>query len=257
MSTPYAHTPRVPAVPHSTPLSAAAVRSEASRRLARPPILNPYDKFSQNDFDAWIGGITGALRHALGQAEVEEPATPSVHASQVRDTDSEQDESFVEDSLAEIKLRRGISKGKARDPREGPGLGEGWNKEQPIEILSDSEGDGSPEPMERDGNASEEEEVEEGEEEDQDSQLFGGDEEWDEEASPEVEDMSMHVPHGPQGGRYGHSVRTAEIENEGDEYEEEDEEEDRSRSKPKAQAIKFGTCRLISAYIGAKSAGGR
>ncbi|KAJ2922678.1 hypothetical protein H1R20_g14409, partial [Candolleomyces eurysporus] len=238
MSTPYAHTPRVPAPPHPTPLSAGAVRSDASRRLARPPILNPYDKFSQTDFDSWIGGITGALRQALGQAEAEEPTTPYVPTSQGHDAESEQDESFVDDSFAEIKLRREISKGKARDPREGPGLGEGWNKGQPIEILSDSDGSGSPEPMEKGGNASEDEGVEE----DQDSQLFGEDEEWDEEGSPEVEDTSMHAQPGLRGGRYGYSVeavRTAGMENEGDEYEEEDEEYYSSDGEPSPPVQQF------------------
>jgi hypothetical protein len=154
----------------------------------------------------------------------------------------EQDESFVEDSFAEIKLRREISKGKARDPREGPGLGEGWNQEEPIEILSDSEGDGSPEPMGRGENAYEDEEVEEGEEEDQDSRLFGDDDEWDEEGSPEVEDAFIHGQPGLQRGGYGHSVevvRTAEIGNEGDEYEEEDEEYHSSDGEQSPPAQQF------------------
>jgi hypothetical protein len=44
------------------------------------------------------------------------------------------EESIFEDSFAQIASRR--AKGKARDPREGPGLG---HKGQPIELLSDSE----------------------------------------------------------------------------------------------------------------------
>ena len=44
------------------------------------------------------------------------------------------DESALEDSFAQIASRR--AKGKARDPREGPGLG---LKGQPIELSSDSE----------------------------------------------------------------------------------------------------------------------
>jgi hypothetical protein len=44
------------------------------------------------------------------------------------------EESAFEDSFAQIASRR--AKGKARDPREGPGLG---RKGQPIELLSDSE----------------------------------------------------------------------------------------------------------------------
>ena len=147
MSTPFHFTPRVPAAPHPTPVS-ASVYSLPKPKALRPPIHNPYDKFTQPEFDAWIGGITGALRSALGQDD--EKALPSTRnggdTRQVIDehsryTSIEGDESaddLVDDSFAEVKARRAIGKGKARDPREGPGL----RKEhsiQPIEIISSDE----------------------------------------------------------------------------------------------------------------------
>jgi len=49
-------------------------------------------------------------------------------------SEARDEESTLEDSFARIASRR--AKGKARDPREGPGLG---LKGQPIELLSDSE----------------------------------------------------------------------------------------------------------------------
>ena len=142
MSSPYQFTPRVPVAPHPTPLSVSAYPSQF-QNSTRPPIHNPYDKFTQPEFDAWIGGITGALRKALGQVD-EEP---------LKDTAPQEDDSLsypditvdlslddypAEDSFAEIKARRVVRKGKARDPREGPGLGVG-NRDQPIELGSSSE----------------------------------------------------------------------------------------------------------------------
>jgi hypothetical protein len=49
-------------------------------------------------------------------------------------TQDRDEESAFEDSFVQITSRK--AKGKARDPREGPGLG---LKDQPIELLSDSE----------------------------------------------------------------------------------------------------------------------
>ncbi|TFK44886.1 hypothetical protein BDQ12DRAFT_673754 [Crucibulum laeve] len=148
MSTPYQFaTPRIPHVPHPTPASAAASSySLPQPKQLRPPIHNPYDKFSQNDFDAWIGGITGALRKALGQEEEAHPPQPQEHSSQDASQHSRvvpeasEDESDVgpEDSFAEFK-NRGAQKGKARDPREGPGLNGVGNMDKPIEILSDDD----------------------------------------------------------------------------------------------------------------------
>ena len=149
MATPYHFTPRVPVPPHPTPLSATAY-THPNSKAKRPPIHNPYDKFTQPEFDAWIGDLTGALKHALGQIEVEanDELKPLEHAQEVStgnattehrpiDFDESEDEA-VNDSFAEIKARRALGKGKARDPREGPGLG-GTDPTKPIEIVSSDE----------------------------------------------------------------------------------------------------------------------
>ncbi|KAG5220434.1 hypothetical protein IMY05_C4590000300 [Salix suchowensis] len=71
-----------PIAPHPTPLptSSFLTHSKASlngntlgAKKLKQPIYNPYDKFTQNDFDAWIGNITGALRRALGEEEMPMP----------------------------------------------------------------------------------------------------------------------------------------------------------------------------------------
>jgi hypothetical protein len=135
-----------------------------SNRLQKAPIYNPYDKFTQNEFDTWIGGITGALRKALGQegdGEEQESATQDFTSDLFaprEDDGTEQTPAFepeaqseAEDSFAETKAR--VDKGKGRDPREGPGLG---GKLQPIELLySDSD--------EEDGGEEGEEEIEDDE----------------------------------------------------------------------------------------------
>ncbi|EAU91588.2 hypothetical protein CC1G_11820 [Coprinopsis cinerea okayama7 len=151
MSSPYGYSPRIPAPPNPTPLRTSASARLGSRSATRPPIQNPFDKFNQREFDSWIGGITSALRKALGQEDVEAPETntsesagpttePQGFGFKDVDMGSEPgDESIFEDSFADFKARR-IAKGKARDPREGPGLGgEGWNKDEPIELLSDDD----------------------------------------------------------------------------------------------------------------------
>lgn len=141
MSSPY-----FPPPPHSTPQHYAL----STPRPPRQPVVNPYEKFTQADFDHWIGGITGALRKALGH-EPDEPATVFEHHENESRESSDDGEyasegDGVNDSLADIKARyvSRLDKGKARDPMEGPGLstwGKG-NKGAPIEI--DFDEDGSP-----------------------------------------------------------------------------------------------------------------
>ena len=146
MATPYQFSPRIPVPPHPTPLSVTAYKANSKAR--RPPIHNPYDKFTQPEFDAWIGDITGALKRALGQIEADdEPkaleCTQEVSTGNAMtryrplDLDESEDEA-LNDSFAEIKARRLLGKGKARDPREGPGLG-GIDRTKPIEIVSSDE----------------------------------------------------------------------------------------------------------------------
>ena len=179
MAAPYQFTPRIPVPPHPTPISVSAYKALPNSKAKRPPIHNPYDKFTQPEFDAWIGDITGALKRALGQIEAEDSlertqeaipgnATNGYHPI---DLDESEDEA-LNDSFAEIKARRLLGKGKARDPREGPGLG-GTDRTKPIEIVSSDEEEEQEVELaigvESDDNEEDEEEEEE-EEEDEDEE---------------------------------------------------------------------------------------
>ena len=140
---------------HTTPsLSTTTAKVPPARASLRPPIFNPYDRFTQPEFDAWIGDITSSLRRALRhevEPDIDSHSRPSGswktisdessgnfsadgHAQSPLSTEGCDEESAFEDSFAQIASRK--AKGKARDPREGPGLG---LKDQPIELLSDSE----------------------------------------------------------------------------------------------------------------------
>ena len=138
----------------TTPNASSAKSSSSTRTSLRPPIFNPYDRFTQPEFDTWIGDITSSIKRALRhdvEPEVELPSGRSSSWKTLPDqvggtlstrkraqsptfTEPRDEESFFEDSFAQITSRR--AKGKARDPREGPGFG---LKDQPIELLSDSE----------------------------------------------------------------------------------------------------------------------
>ena len=157
--------------PHSS-LTAQAAHARAS---LRPPVFNPYDRFTQPEFDAWIGDITGALKHALNHDAETEADLPSSswnttpdkisrgaggRAQSPASSDVRDDESVLEDSFAQIASRR--AKGKARDPREGPGLG---LKGLPIELLSDSEEEEVVNSLEAGADFSEDSDVSDGEEE--------------------------------------------------------------------------------------------
>jgi hypothetical protein len=137
-----------------SPHSSLTTQAAHARASLRPPIFNPYDRFTKPEFDAWIGDITGALKHALSheaEAEVDSPSRHSSSWNTISDkiggslnagrrakspasSEACDNESAFEDSFAQIASRR--AKGKARDPREGPGLG---FKGLPIELSSDSE----------------------------------------------------------------------------------------------------------------------
>ena len=190
MATPYQFTPRIPVPPHPTPLSVSAYKSLPKSKAKRPPIHNPYDKFTQPEFDAWIGDITGALKRALGQIEANDElkalertqeattgnATNGYHPI---DLDESEDEA-LNDSFAEIKARRLLGKGKARDPREGPGLG-GTDRTKPIEIVSSDEEEEHEVELaigvESEENEEEEEEEDEEEEEEEEEEDYSEQEE--------------------------------------------------------------------------------
>ncbi|KAJ7039056.1 hypothetical protein C8F04DRAFT_1086969 [Mycena alexandri] len=127
---------RAPANNH--PVARASFQKPVA--IPKAPIVNPYEKFTQPQFDAWIGDITGALRGALGyRAEVpQKPKArtkwhiPAPHSNEAPDAayeDEDADEE-LEDSFAEVKARGAAVKGKGRDPREGPGLGRGDQEEE-------------------------------------------------------------------------------------------------------------------------------
>ncbi|KAI0332954.1 hypothetical protein GY45DRAFT_1320196 [Cubamyces sp. BRFM 1775] len=100
MTSPYS-TPRYPGAPNPTPRS--------TQKALRPPIFNPYDKFTQPEFDAWITDITGALKRALGK----EDAPPAQERAQPTSFGDDTAEEGVEDSFAEVRARR-LAKGKER-----------------------------------------------------------------------------------------------------------------------------------------------
>lgn len=168
----------------------------------RPPIYNPFDKFPQPEFDAWIGDLTNALKGALGRlddaGQQQTLASPDIGNTPVFADDVVEDvadgssiDDEVEDSFADMKARRVIRKGKARDPREGPGFGTGMGERHlPIEIGSDSD------ELEEDGESeagSERWEMEEQDGEDNDERDEEGgeeDEEEEDEESVEEEDQS-------------------------------------------------------------------
>ncbi|KAI0767010.1 hypothetical protein C8Q74DRAFT_1369875 [Fomes fomentarius] len=105
MARPYS-TPRYPGAPHPTPRSTG--------KIPRAPIHNPYDKFTQPEFDAWIGDITGALKRALGREDA--PSLSSTVKREQRSEEEEEEEEEdggVEDSFAEVRARR-LAKGKER-----------------------------------------------------------------------------------------------------------------------------------------------
>ncbi|KZT23557.1 hypothetical protein NEOLEDRAFT_1136341 [Neolentinus lepideus HHB14362 ss-1] len=153
MSTPY-RTPnvRLPSTPNPTPATSYLKRPIN----LKPPIHNPYDKFTASEFNAWVSDLKGALRKALGQED---------EAS--RATEEEEVELELEDSFAEYKTRRS-AKGKGRDPREGPGLAAGvnWVSHVADTPSEDAATDDEVANLERESEEEEEEEEEEEDDED-------------------------------------------------------------------------------------------
>ena len=123
-------------------------------RVGKAPIHNPYDKFTQPEFDEFIGDITGALRRALGHCDRQPLASSFSDATRedqfpeaetAESDDAPSDEYEVEDSFAELKARRSNTKDKGRHIGDGPGLLKGQGSfHEPIELIDsddDSEGD--------------------------------------------------------------------------------------------------------------------
>ncbi|KAJ7668619.1 hypothetical protein DFH06DRAFT_1469281 [Mycena polygramma] len=201
--------------------------------IPRAPIVNPYEKFTQPQFDSWIDDITGALRDALGYRAEPLPKpkvrkqwhVPASEAPDAADEDADTDagvdaetETEVDDSFAELKARRAASaKGKGRDPREGPGLkGE---RGAPIEIDLDSE---------------EEQQEEEEEEEDE--------EDWDEEeeemrTSDEEEEEEAHASRNGESSARAHARYQRYAERHEGEFEDEEEEEEEEVDEVGPEAV--------------------
>lgn len=174
MTSPYS----LPRAPYPTPQANGYIRRP-------PPVVNPFDKVSQNEVDNMLSRVTGQLRFALGFRDETTAPTPTAKPlppafthldtlgggenDGLTETQEEgDDDSLLEDSFADVRARR--VKGKARDPRDGPGLG---GPTAPIELLSDSD-----------------EEVQEGlydglsEEEEVGEDLEGGEEGYDDGSEP-------------------------------------------------------------------------
>ncbi|KAG5647100.1 hypothetical protein DXG03_001471 [Asterophora parasitica] len=191
----------------------------------KAPIHNPYDKFTQPQFDAWIGGITGALKRALGQEdEVETPASNLLEDADVYAEDEDEVERLaveegessseeVNDSFADFRSRR-VGKGKARDPRDGPGFGKG-DENEPIVIGLDSEEEEDEEEVDlrQRVEGQEVEEVEEGSEE------WDEEEQSDKEVDEEMEGRSWARGESSSQARTRHEKLQEEVE-----YEYDDEE---------------------------------
>ena len=208
-------------LPHSrSPHSSLTAQAAHARASLRPPIFNPYDRFTQPEFEAWIGDITGALKHALNHDAETEVDSHSVSWNTIPDkisggfsadgraqspasSEARDDESVLEDSFAQIASRR--AKGKARDPREGPGLG---LKGLPIEVLSDSEEEEVVNSLETGAELSEESDVSGGED-------SSGDTDYAESELDEVEEASSGWP----GTSTQHIVSVSSSENSGQDQE--------------------------------------
>lgn len=145
---------------YSSPAGAPPPTAASIRAAFKPPIYNPYDKFTKAEFDAWIGDITGALRRALGE---EGPAGQTSKRDISEENDDYEEEDIVEDSFAEIKARR-AAKGKQRATEADEDEFDDQEVEASIMVnLSGSDDDEEEEEEEEEDE--EEEEESEGEEE--------------------------------------------------------------------------------------------
>ncbi|KAH8087846.1 hypothetical protein BXZ70DRAFT_955383 [Cristinia sonorae] len=208
MATPYS-TPGHPKAPKPTPSTVTL----SNRAAIRAPIHNPFDKFTQPEFDAWIGDITGALKRALGREEP--PPLSARRAQQLEDVSAGDISAYGEpdDSFAEIKARR-AAKGKERAREEDFSDYEEDRGTPDVVVISSDED----EDEEEDEDASDESAVDEDELE-ADVRDTGGD--WDQEEglfSPEHVDDVLDNGDGPS------RIPLVEYEDEGEESEQAEDE---------------------------------
>lgn len=217
----------------STNLPVARASFSKPAPFPKAPIVNPYEKLTQPQFDAWIGDITSALRDALDyRAEVR--PKPKVRTEwqypggderdEATASDDAEEQSYLDDTFAEAVGRRaqsGNAKGKGRDPREGPGLGRG-DRSAPIEIDMDSDEGEEEENAEsdRDERYEQEEEEEGEEEEEEDEEVRTSEEEQEEEEYALRNGESSAHAH----ARYRKYADRREDDAEEEEYEDDDEE---------------------------------
>ncbi|KAF7321578.1 hypothetical protein MKEN_00678800 [Mycena kentingensis (nom. inval.)] len=205
---------------HPTTLTLGTTRSH----IPRAPIVNPYEKFTQPQFDAWVGDITGALRDALGFRAKTPPRAKTKREWHVPRRDASIEEEQVEQQNDEAAEEEDMvpesanakDKGKGRDPREGPGLrgakGVG-DRETPIEI-----GDSDDE-MEQD---------EELDDEEYDSQ-FSSSEDDESEEEDALRNGESSAQANERNRKYAARLAAPSYDD-GDEEEEEEAEEDASDS---------------------------
>src|SRR5712675_1364832 len=98
--------------PNSTP----PAKTAQTRVSLRPPIFNPYDRFTQPEFDAWIGDITGALKRALDHEAQPTVNLPSHHSGTWNTVPDHLGDSFSADGRAQPSA-----------PSED------WDEESPVE----------------------------------------------------------------------------------------------------------------------------
>ncbi|CAK5281665.1 unnamed protein product [Mycena citricolor] len=203
-------------------LSTSVSRYSRSRHAPKPialraPVINPYDKFTQPQFDEWIGDITSALKGALGfRAETSADKVKTKkewHVARSASEDVEEEDYVRQPTTADAK-------GKGRDPREGPGLGRG-DRDAPIEIDMESD----------------EDEVDDGNEEGQDSGA-----EYDEEADEGGPRLRLRLRdlEGEEEEEDEEGVDYDLEEGEEEELEEDDEEEDDDDEEEEELAIRHG-----------------
>ncbi|KAL1710135.1 hypothetical protein EV121DRAFT_285807 [Schizophyllum commune] len=152
------------------------------KRHQRAPIVNPYEKFSQPEFDNWIGDLTGTLRSALGfEYKPERPQSrlpdslfadgPAASQSEARLSTEVADQLSDSESedVEELVPKSSKAKGKERDPRERPTQGS-WNNYADVTDSDDDQASAS-------SRSGSEETTEESQDSSQD--VFRDDEEYD------------------------------------------------------------------------------
>jgi hypothetical protein len=115
-------------------------------RIPRPPIHNPYDKFSKPDFDNWVDNLTGSIRYALGRDQPASAASTRTDSrsdkyDSVSDVDAHlsPEADYEPDSLSANGFGHSHEQQRHDLGRHSSVLSTGDDPSQPIELDSDSE----------------------------------------------------------------------------------------------------------------------